>query len=171
MAMNDERMARVTVTVQEPLLAEVDALLERNPVLGSERGGLCPALVVQADPIQRHANTTNVIALTSRPQRAAFPLTVALEAGEGGVTRASWVEVDQQRTVALGRLRGRLGVPTSGRGASRLPIGAARSMRAYADPTCPVRPRLRASDRSTAPYRNIGRPSTWRTFGRYSSTS
>jgi mRNA interferase MazF len=38
-----------------------------NPVIGSEQGGLRPALVVQADPVNRHASTTIVLAPTSRP--------------------------------------------------------------------------------------------------------
>ena len=61
-----------------------------NPVIGSEQGGLRPVLVVQADPVSRHASTTIVLALTSRPQRSGHPLTVALPAGEGGLARASW---------------------------------------------------------------------------------
>ena len=91
------------------LRGEVD-WADLSPVLGSEQGGLRPVLVVQADPIHRHASTTIVLALTSRPQRAGHPRTVALEAGEDGMTRASWVKVNQLRTVALGRLRGRLGM-------------------------------------------------------------
>ena len=81
-----------------------------NPVIGSEQGGLRPVLVVQADPVNRHASTTIVLALTSRPQRSGYPLTVALPAGEGGLARASWVKVNQLRTVSLRRLRGRVGV-------------------------------------------------------------
>ena len=80
-----------------------------NPVIGSEQGGLRPVLVVQADPINRHASTTIVLPLTSRPQRSGHPLTVALEAGEGGVGRVSWIKVNQLRTVSLRRLRGRIG--------------------------------------------------------------
>lgn len=81
-----------------------------NPVNGSEQGGLRPVLVVQADPVNRHASTTIVLALTSRPQRSGYPLTVALPAGEGGLARASWIKVNQLRTVSLRRLRGRVGV-------------------------------------------------------------
>jgi mRNA interferase MazF len=81
-----------------------------NPVVGSEQGGSRPVLVVQADPVNRHATTTVVLALTSRPQRSGSPLTVALPMGEGGLTRASWAKVSQLRTISLRRLRGRIGV-------------------------------------------------------------
>jgi len=36
-----------------------------KPVIGSEQGLMRPVLVVQADPINRHANSTIVLSLTS----------------------------------------------------------------------------------------------------------
>jgi len=72
-----------------------------NPVIDSEQGGLRPALVVQADPVNRHASTAIVLALTSRPQRSVYPLTGSLPAGEGGLALASRVKVNQLRTVSL----------------------------------------------------------------------
>ena len=80
-----------------------------NPVAGSEQGGRRPVVVVQADPVNRHASTTIVLAITSRAQAAGFPLTVHLPADEAGLARPSWVKVSQLRTVALRRLRGRIG--------------------------------------------------------------
>lgn len=80
-----------------------------NPIVGSEQGGLRPVVVVQADPVNRHASTTVVLSVTSRPQATGYPLTVALDPGEGGVSRPSWIKVSQVRTVSLRRLRGRLG--------------------------------------------------------------
>lgn len=93
------------MTVQRGELVWADL----NPVVGSEQRGLRPVLVVQADPINWHASTTIVLPLTSRPQRSGHPLTVALEVGEGGVGRVSWIKVSQLRTVSLRRLRGRIG--------------------------------------------------------------
>lgn len=80
-----------------------------EPVAGSEQGGLRPMLIYQANPLNEHANTTIVLAITSRSQRAGYPLTVALARGEGRLPKASWVKVTQLRTLSLKRLRGRLG--------------------------------------------------------------
>ena len=83
-----------------------------DPVVGSEQGGVRPVLVCQADPINMYANTSITLAITSQPQRANYPLTIALDQGEGGLPKASWIKVTQMRTLSLKRLRGRLGALT-----------------------------------------------------------
>lgn len=77
--------------------------------MGSEQGGMRPVLILQADAVNRHANTTVVLAITSRPQRVGYPLVIRLEPGEGGLPKASWVKLNQLRTLSLERLRGSLG--------------------------------------------------------------
>lgn len=81
-----------------------------DPVVGSEQAGRRPVLVIQADEINRHARTTVALAITSRPPRIESSLHVHIPRGEGGLPRESWVKTDQVRTLALERLRSRLGV-------------------------------------------------------------
>jgi len=81
-----------------------------DPVVGSEQAGRRPVLVIQADEINRHARTTVALAITSRAPRIASSLHVRIPLGEGGLPRESWVKTDQVRTLALQRLRSRLGV-------------------------------------------------------------
>jgi mRNA interferase MazF len=80
-----------------------------DPVVGSEQGGRRPVLVIQDDVLNERLPTTLVVAITSQPQRAGFPLTVPVASGEGGLPRDSWVKATQFRTVSNQRLRGRLG--------------------------------------------------------------
>lgn len=57
-----------------------------------------PLLVVQADPLNRVAPTVVGLVVTSRPQRAGEPLTIALGADDG-VAAPAWVKVSQIHTV------------------------------------------------------------------------
>jgi mRNA interferase MazF len=78
-------------------------------VVGSEQGGRRPVLVIQDDVLNERFPTTVVLAITSQEQRAGFPITVPVVAGEGGLPKDSWVKITQVRTVSVQRLRGRIG--------------------------------------------------------------
>ncbi len=80
-----------------------------DPVVGSEEGGRRPVLVIQDDVLNQRFPTTVVLAITSQEQRAGFPITVPIGAGEGGLPKDSWVKTTQVRTVSVQRLRGRIG--------------------------------------------------------------
>lgn len=67
-----------------------------------------PLLVVQADPLNRVAPTMVGLVVTSRPQRAAEPLTVAL-GPDDGVAAPAWVKVTQVHTVPAAGAGERLG--------------------------------------------------------------
>src|SRR5262245_43229362 len=78
---------------------------------GSEPSGRRPALVIQHDRFNRsRIQTTVVAATTSNLVLAAMPGNVRLRKGEGGLPRASVVNVTQLRTVDRDHLTERLGV-------------------------------------------------------------
>lgn len=68
-----------------------------------------PLLVVQSDALS-HAPTVVGLVVTSRPQRAGEPLTVAVEADEAGLDQASWIKITQVHTVPVSRARELLGI-------------------------------------------------------------
>jgi mRNA interferase MazF len=72
--------------------------------------GRRPAVVVQHDRFNRSAiSTTVVAAITSNLKLAAAPGNVRLPRGEGGLSRASVVNVSQIRTIDRTRLGERAG--------------------------------------------------------------
>lgn len=78
-----------------------------NPVRGHEQAGRRPVLVISHDVFNERSGTVIAVALTSRPQRAGFPLTLEL-AGKF-LPRRSWVKISQIRTLAVERIGRRLG--------------------------------------------------------------
>ena len=78
-----------------------------NPVRGREQAGLRPVLVLSHDVFNERSGTVIAMAITSRPQRAGFPLTFPLPAGN--LPRASWVKISQVRTISVERLGRRIG--------------------------------------------------------------
>ncbi len=87
--------------------------LDFGPATGSAPAGRRPALVIQHDPFNRSTiSTTVVAAITSNLRLAAMPGNVRLSRGDGGLPRASVVNVSQVRTIDRMRLvhrAGRLG--------------------------------------------------------------
>jgi mRNA interferase MazF len=78
-----------------------------DPVRGHEQGGRRPVLVVSHDVFNSHSGTAIVMAITSRPQCAGFPLSLKLEAA--GLPKESWIKISQVRTISTERLGGRIG--------------------------------------------------------------
>lgn len=77
-----------------------------NPVRGREQAGQRPVLILSHDVFNERSGTVIAVALTSQPQRAAFPLT--LEPPQVGLPRRSWVKISQIRTLAVERIGERL---------------------------------------------------------------
>jgi len=73
-----------------------------NPVMGNEQGGLRPVLVLSHNIFNERSGTVIVVALTSQPQKAGFPLTLELE--EKGLPKKSWVKISQIRTLSIKRI-------------------------------------------------------------------
>ena len=78
-----------------------------NPVRGREQAGLRPVLVLSEDVFNEHSGTVIVVAITSQPQRAEFPLTYELVGS--GLPKPSWVKISQIRTLSVERLGKKIG--------------------------------------------------------------
>jgi mRNA interferase MazF len=77
-----------------------------NPVRGREQAGLRPVLILSHDLFNRKSETVIAMAITSQPQRAAFPLTLGLPAEM--LPKPSWVKISQIRTISVDRLGKRI---------------------------------------------------------------
>ena len=78
-----------------------------NSVRGREQGGRRPVLIVSHDVFNEHSGTAIVMAVTSRPQRAGFPLTLKLDAV--GLPKESWLKISQVQTLSSEQIRERIG--------------------------------------------------------------
>ena len=78
-----------------------------NPVLGNEQGGLRPVLILSQDVFNERSGTVIALAITSRPQRAGFPLT--FELSKTKLPKKSWVKISQIRTLSVERIGKRIG--------------------------------------------------------------
>ena len=66
-------------------------------------------LILSHDIFNERSGTVIVIAITSQPQQAGFPLTLALKTGN--LPKHSWAKISQIRTLSterMGKLIGRL---------------------------------------------------------------
>ena len=78
-----------------------------NPAIGHEQSGLRPILVLSHEVFNKNSGTVIAVAITSQPQRAAFPLTLELE--ETKLPKKSWVKISQIRTLSIKRLKKKIG--------------------------------------------------------------
>lgn len=80
-----------------------------GPAQGHEQTGLRPVLILSHDIFNERSGTAIVVAITSQPQKAAFPLTLELETGD--LPKQSWAKISQIRTLSterIGKLVGKL---------------------------------------------------------------
>ena len=73
-----------------------------NPVIGSEQGGFRPVLILSHNIFNDRSGTVIAIAITSRPQRAGYPLT--LELSNIKLPKKSWAKISQVRTLSTKRI-------------------------------------------------------------------
>lgn len=78
-----------------------------NPVRGHEQAGLRPVLVISHDVFNEHSGTVIVMAITSKPQKAGFPLVLKLE--EACLPKESWLKISQIRTFSVERIGTKIG--------------------------------------------------------------
>jgi mRNA interferase MazF len=78
-----------------------------DPVVGSEQAGLRPIVVISHDVFNERSATLIAVAVTSKEPRAGFPLT--LEITSTKLPKRSWAKPSQVRTIAVERLRGKMG--------------------------------------------------------------
>ena len=77
-----------------------------DPTRGHEQAGRRPVLVVSQDVFNDRSGTVIAIALTSRPQKAGFPLT--LELSGPSMPKKAWAKISQIRTLSVKRLGKRI---------------------------------------------------------------
>ena len=77
-----------------------------GPTRGREQTGKRPVLIISQDIFNERSGTVIALAITSRPQRAGYPLTLELPAK--GLPKRSWVKIGQVRTLAVERIGRRL---------------------------------------------------------------
>jgi len=73
-----------------------------NPARGHEQGGTRPVVIISDDVFNKRSGTVIAMAVTSQPQRAGFPLTLALEPSK--MPKPSWVKISQVRTLSVERI-------------------------------------------------------------------
>jgi mRNA interferase MazF len=77
-----------------------------NPVRGREQAGHRPVLILSHDVFNARSGTVIAVALTTQPQTAGFPLTLAL--AEEDLGKPAWVKISQIRTLSVERIGKRL---------------------------------------------------------------
>ena len=78
-----------------------------NPVRGREQAGLRPVLIISHDVFNERSGTVIAAALTSKAQRAGFPLT--MELASRSLPKRSWVKISQVRTLSSERIGKKIG--------------------------------------------------------------
>jgi len=73
-----------------------------NPVIGGRERGLRPVLVLSHDVFNDRSGTVIGVSLTSQPQKAGYPLAVALVSAK--TPKASWAKVNQIRVLSTERI-------------------------------------------------------------------
>lgn len=73
-----------------------------NPAKGHEQGGKPTVVILSQDVFNERSGTVIVMAVTSQPQRAGFPLTLDLDSST--LPKPSWVKISQVRTLSAERI-------------------------------------------------------------------
>lgn len=73
-----------------------------NPARGHEQAGLRPVMILSHDIFNERSGTVIAVAITSQPQKAGFPLTLELKAGN--LPKKSWIKISQIRTLSVERI-------------------------------------------------------------------
>ncbi len=78
-----------------------------NPVRGREQAGTRPVLILSHDVFNERSGTVIALAITSRSQKAGFPLTYELR--HTLQSKRAWIKISQIRTLSVERIGKRLG--------------------------------------------------------------
>jgi len=73
-----------------------------DPTLGNEQAGKRPVLILSHNVFNENSGTVIAVALTSKEQKAGFPLTLELTSKK--LPKKSWVKISQIRTLSVNRL-------------------------------------------------------------------
>jgi mRNA interferase MazF len=81
--------------------------VDLDPTRGHEQGGRRPVVVVSQDVFNARSGSVIAMAITSQPQKAAFPLTLELIGVK--LPKRSWVKISQIRTLSTERIAAKIG--------------------------------------------------------------
>jgi len=84
-------------------------LANLNPTQGSEQTGIRPVIIFQNDLVSQFSTTTIAIPLTTNQRRAALPICLLIEQGNGGLSQNSVALCFQMRVPDKTRLIRKLG--------------------------------------------------------------
>jgi len=73
-----------------------------SSAIGHEQSGLRPVIILSHDIFNERSGTAIVVAITSQPQKAGFPLTLQLKTGN--LPKKSWAKINQIRTLSVERI-------------------------------------------------------------------
>jgi len=73
-----------------------------NPTKGHEQAGTRPVLILSHDVFNDRSGTVIAVAITSKPQRAGFPLTLEIDSDK--LPKKSWIKISQIRTLSVERI-------------------------------------------------------------------
>ena len=76
-----------------------------RPVVGSEQGGIRPALIIQNDIGNKHSPTVICAAITSKMNKAKIPTHIEIDAVRYGIEKDSVILLEQLRTIDKRRLK------------------------------------------------------------------
>jgi mRNA interferase MazF len=78
-----------------------------DPVVGHEQAGRRPIVVISHDVLNNKSGTVIALAITSREPRVGFPLAMPITSVR--LPKASWIKLNQVRTLSTERLGKRIG--------------------------------------------------------------
>ncbi len=78
-----------------------------DPAVGREQSGKRPVVVLSQDIFNENSGTVIAVALTSKDQKAGFPLTIEIDSER--LPKRSWVKISQIRTLSTIRLGEKIG--------------------------------------------------------------
>jgi mRNA interferase MazF len=84
-------------------------LADLNPIQGSEQAGVRPVIIFQNDLVSQFSTTTIAIPLSNNQRRAALPICLLIEQGNGGLSQNSVALCFQMRVLDKTRLSHLLG--------------------------------------------------------------
>lgn len=84
-------------------------LADLNPTQGFEQAGVRPVIVFQNNIVSQFSTTTITIPLTTNQRRAALPICLTIEQGNGGLSQDSVALCFQMRVLDKTRLIRKLG--------------------------------------------------------------
>ncbi|MCX6749243.1 MAG: type II toxin-antitoxin system PemK/MazF family toxin [Candidatus Pacearchaeota archaeon] len=85
-----------------------------EPVIGSEQGGVRPALIIQNDVGNEYGTTTIIAPITSNIMKKEYPTNVQFSSIDSGLKNESTILLNQIRTIDKKRINKKIGFLSNG---------------------------------------------------------